>query len=180
MLESKAGGEYWHQLTFTRAEVLAEFPVIAEHPAAVASSDYSVLETATLGATGALQSAQPLPGEEPIPPSEPKSEDLPAVTIPPEGLSVPEGTMKSAEPKIDGIARVIPKCPPPSQRTRYSLWQVIMNEFPDGVPITMTVPDVARQLAENKCMIARGKMKKNLTDGKHNMLLKRLLERTRK
>jgi hypothetical protein len=91
-----------------------------------------------------------------------------------------QSVVNSARPKTDSIARVIPKRPPPSQRTRYSLWQVIMDEFPDGVPITMTVPDVARQLAENKGLIARGIKKKNLMDGKHNMSLKRLLERTHK
>ena len=67
-----------------------------------------------------------------------------------------------------------------SQRIRYSLWQGITDEFPDGVPVTMTVPDVARQLAENGPLIARGIKKKNLTGGKHNAVLKRLLERTRK
>ena len=67
-----------------------------------------------------------------------------------------------------------------SQRTRFSLWQGITDEFPDGVPVTMTVPDVARQLTENKPLIARGIKKKNLTDGKHDTLLKRLLERTSK
>ncbi len=123
MLESKAGGEYWHELTFTRADVLAEFPVITEQAQSVA---------------------------------------------------------KSAKPKTDDIARVIPKCPPMSQRTRYSLWQGITDEFPVGVPVTMTVPDVARQLAENAPLIARGIKKKDLTDGKHDTLLKRLLERTRK
>jgi hypothetical protein len=110
MLESKAGGEYWHELTFARADVLAEFP---------------------------------------------------------------------AKP-IDGIARVIPKCPPLRQRTRYLLWQGITDEFPDGVPITMTVPDVARKLAENKPLITRGIKKEDLLDGKHDTTLKRLLERTRK
>lgn len=112
MLESNVGGEYWHKLTFTRADVLAEFPV--------------------------------------------------------------------GKPKSDGIARVIPKCPPMSQRTRYSLWQGITDEFPDGVPFTMTIPDVARQLTENAPMIARGIKKKDLMDGKHDTLLKRLLERTGK
>jgi len=112
MLESKTGGEYWHELTFTRADVLAEFPV--------------------------------------------------------------------KKPKTDGIVRVIPKCPPLSQRTRYSLWQAITNEFPDGVPVTMTMPDVTRQLAKNVPMIARGIKKKNLLDGKHDTVLKRLLQRTSK
>ena len=105
MLESKAGGEFWHELTFTRADVLAEFPVRTEQAQSV---------------------------------------------------------VKSAKPKTDGIARVIPKCPPMSQRIRYSLWQGIMDEFPDGVPVTMTVPDVARQLTENALMISRGIKKKNL------------------
>ena len=123
MLVSKAGGEYWHELTFTRAEVLAEFPVRTEQAQSV---------------------------------------------------------VKSAKPKTDGIARVIPKCPPISQRTRYSLWQGITDEFPDGVPVTMTVPDVARQLTKNTPMIARGIKKEDLTDGKHDTVLKRLLERTRK
>jgi hypothetical protein len=123
MLVPKAGGEYWHEVTFTRADVLAEFPVRTE-PA--------------------------------------------------------QSAVKSAKPKADGIARVIPKCPPMSQRIRYSLWQGITDEFPAGVPVTMTVPDVARQLSESVPIIARGIKKKNLTDGKHDMLLKRLLERTPK
>ena len=123
MLESKAGGEFLHELTFTRADVLTEFPVRAEQARSV---------------------------------------------------------VKSAKPKTDGIARVSPKCPPMRQRIRYSLWQGITDEFPDGVPVTMTVPDVARQLAENGPLIARGIKKKNLTGGKHNAVLKRLLERTRK
>jgi hypothetical protein len=55
MLESKAGGEYWHEVTFTRADVLAEFPISTEQ----------------------AQSA-----------------------------------VKSAKPKTDGLARVIPECPP--------------------------------------------------------------------
>jgi hypothetical protein len=55
-----------------------------------------------------------------------------------------------------------------------------MDEFPDGVPVTMTVPEVARQLAENASMISRGMKKRNLTNGKHDTLLKRLLERTSK
>ena len=123
MLVSKAGGAYWHELTFTRADVLAEFPVRTEQAQSV---------------------------------------------------------VKSAKPKTDDIARVKPKCPPMSQRIRYSLWQGITDEFPDGVPVTMTVRDVARQLAENASIIARGIKKKNLTDGKHDMVLKRLLERTGK
>jgi hypothetical protein len=121
MLESKAGGEYWHELTFTRADVLAEFPVRTEQAQSVVKS-----------------------------------------------------------PKTDGIARVIPKCPPIRQRIRYSLWQGIRDEFPDGVPVTMTVPDVARQLTENGPMITRGIKEKNLKGGKHDTLLKRLLERTSK
>ena len=91
-----------------------------------------------------------------------------------------QSVVKSAKPKTDGIARVIPKCPPMSQLTRYSLWQGITDEFPDGVPVTMTVPDVARQLTENTHMIARGIKKKNLTDGKHEMMLRRLLEWSRR
>ena len=123
MLKSKVGGEYWHELTFTRADILAEFPAIAEQA---------------------------------------------------------QSFVKSEKPKTDNIARVIPKRPPMSQRIRYSLWQGIMHEFPDGVPVTMTVPDVARQLTENAAMIARGIKKKDLKDGKHETSLKRLLERTGK
>ena len=44
----------------------------------------------------------------------------------------------------------------------------------------MTAPDVARQLTKNAPIIARGIKKKNLIDGKHNTMLKRLLERTGK
>ena len=35
MLKSKAGGEFWHELTFTRADVLAEFPVRTEQDKSV-------------------------------------------------------------------------------------------------------------------------------------------------
>lgn len=112
MLSSKAGGTYWHEVTFTRAEVLAEFPPV--------------------------------------------------------------------KPKTEGIARFMPKPPPMSQRIRYSLWQGITDEFPDGVPVTMPVPDVARQLAQNSLITVRGISEKNLRAGKHNTLLKRLLGRTRK
>ena len=38
MLESKAGGEYWHELTFIRADVLAEFPVRPEQAQSVVKS----------------------------------------------------------------------------------------------------------------------------------------------
>ena len=76
------------------------------------------------------------------------------------------------------LHRVIPKCPPICRCISYSLWQGITDEFPDGVPATMTVPDVARQLAEIAGIIAL--KKKDLMDGKHDTSLKRRLERTRK
>ena len=152
-LESKADGDFWHELTFTRADVLAEFPVSME-------------QVQLPGHVDGVDHADQLPDVNQLTNAGPG----------PEGASIVE----LVNPMTNGIARVVPKCPPMSQRMRYSLWQGIMDEFPDGVPVTMTVPEVARQLAENRSTISRGIKKKNLKDGKHETSLKRLLERTGK
>ena len=153
LLESKVGGEFWHELTFTRLDVLAEFPISTEQVQLPGHVDLRRVDH-----------PDPLPDVK-----EPTNT----------GLSSDDASIvKLANPKTDVIARVVPKCPPINQRIRYSLWQAMRDEFPDGVPVTMTVPDVARRLAENAAVISRGIKKNNLTGGKHDMLLRRLLERT--
>jgi hypothetical protein len=130
MLVSKAGGEYWHEPTFTRADVWRNFQIRGRR-----TSIFGVGTGPVNREVGGVQYRQHCTESSP-------------------------SARRSADASVIHFGR--------------ASW---MN-FLTGVPATMTVPDVARQLAENAGIIAL--KKKDLMDGKHETSLKRRLERTRK
>ena len=78
------------------------------------------------------------------------------------------------------VRKIKPAAPDIGARVSYSLYLMINEVFPDGVPESLSMPQITKELTERSNIAAtRGIKKGNLKNRKHDKVIKTLLGRAK-